>query len=481
MFWRGVWGYLPVNVAQAVAGFGAIVVFTRLLPPADYGAYALGYAVGSLVASCLLTWIEAALARFWAAEAQGGALPELYGTLHRAFAVMAVLTPVAAAAVVTGLPLSGPVRLAVAAGVAATVTRSMLKLMQERRRAAGEVAGYALYDIAQTLGGLAAGVGLVLAGLRGAGPLVGAGLVSAALVAVALPRELKASPRGRFDGARLGRYAAYGLPLSLGLVLSLVLATTDRFVLAAFTDAGTVGAYHAGYSLSNRTLDVLFIWLGMAAGPAAVAAYERGGQAALSQAARPQAELMALLAIPAAAGLALVAHPLAELMVGPALREGAARVTPWIALSGLLGGATTYYLNTAFTLARRTGRVVAAMATPAAANIALNLALVPRFGLDGAVWATAASYALGVVVSLALGGGGVRLPLPGVAIGRCALAAGVMAAAVLQLPAPGGVAELSLKAGVGAAVYAVAVLALDAAGVRGRALRRVQARAARTA
>ena len=41
-----------------------------------------------------------------------------------------------------------------------------------------------------------------------------------------------------------------------------------------------------------------------------------------------------------------------------------------------------------------------------------------------------------------------------------------MAAAVLPLPALGGVAELILKAGVGAVVYAVVALILNAAGVR---------------
>jgi len=64
---------------------------------------------------------------------------------------------------------------------------------------------------------------------------------------------------------------------------------------------------------------------------------------------------MVALALPAAVGLALVARPLAEVMVGPALRVGAARVTPWIAASALFSGLTVYYLNPAFTLARRTG------------------------------------------------------------------------------------------------------------------------------
>ena len=43
------------------------------------------------------------------------------------------------------------------------------------------------------------------------------------------------------------------------------------------------------------------------------------------------------------------------------------------------------------------------MAIPAACNVLLNIVLIPRFGVLGAVWATAASYALGLAASILLG------------------------------------------------------------------------------
>ena len=42
MFWRGVLGYLPVNVVQGIVGLLTIVSLTRLLTPAQFGDYALG-------------------------------------------------------------------------------------------------------------------------------------------------------------------------------------------------------------------------------------------------------------------------------------------------------------------------------------------------------------------------------------------------------------------------------------------------------
>ena len=177
---------------------------------------------------------------------------------------------------------------------------------------------------------------------------------------------------------------------------------------------------------------------------------------------------MILLTLPAAVGLALVAPPLVELMVGESLRGGAIQVVPWIAASGWLSGVTTYYLLQAFTLGRRTPMLIAAMAIPALANLILNLLLIPRFGLDGALWATTASYGVGAAAAWALGHSAQRLPIPWDTLAKTGGACLLMAAAVLILPSPGGILELVLKASVGVAVYGGVVLGLNVDGLRGK-------------
>jgi O-antigen/teichoic acid export membrane protein len=474
MFWRGVIGYLPVNIVQGVVGLLTIVVFTRVLSPADYGVYALAVSATSLVHTATFNWLECAMARFYVAEAEGGRLPGHFSTIYRTFAVMAVGFPVVAGAIVWLIPMPPPLKFAVGAGLAAIIFRSLLKLAQERRRAAGDVSGAAVIDIVQTLGGFVIGAGLAVAGFGGAGPMMGMGAAAMVCLIWALPTEFRQARGGAFEAARARLYAAYGLPVSMSLILSLVLATTDRFLLAAYLNETSVGVYHAGYSLANRTLDVMFIWLGMAGGPAAIAAFERGGHAALKLAAREQASFMLALTLPAAVGLALVARPLAGIMVGPGLREGAAHVTPWIAASALLSGLTTYYFHTAFTLARRTGLLLLAMAAPALSNLALNLFLIPRFGLDGALWATLASYALGLIASFSLGRRALALPIPWRNLARSALATAAMAVVVLNIPAWGGFWELAAKASAGAAVYGLVAFSLDVCGVRSRGLRKIR-------
>jgi O-antigen/teichoic acid export membrane protein len=475
MFWRGLVGYLPANIVQGIVGLLSVVVFTRVLTPAAYGAYAVAFSAASLAHTLTFTWLEAAMARFYAREAAAGRLEDHFAAVYRTFAALAAGFIVVAGAIAWLLPLAPELKGAVAAGLICVPVRSLAKLAQEHRRAAGRVAPSAMLDIGQSLGAFVIGFGLALMGAGGAAPLIGAGLAAAACAATVLPGELGLARRGHFDPSRAKEHLHYGLPVALSLVLSLALATTDRFILAAVLGPESVGVYHAGYSLSNRTLDILFIWLGAAGWPAAVMALEKGGERALMDTVREQGSLMVLICLPAAVGLALVAQPLAGLMVGQGLREGAARVTPWIAASGFFAGINTHYLNTSFTLARRTRLLLVSLAIPAAVNVVLTLVLIPRYGLDGAMWATTASYVVGSLAALALGRGAIRLPIPWSALMRCGAAAAVMAAAVRMVPAYGNAVELIAKAALGAVVYGLCAYAFDAAGVRSRRLEMVRA------
>jgi O-antigen/teichoic acid export membrane protein len=482
MFWRGVLGYLPVNIVQGVVGLLTIVVFTRVLPPDAYGVYALAFSVMSLAYTAVFIWLESAMARFYAPEAEAGRLPGHFRTIYSIFAVQALAFPLVAGAVLWLWPLQAPLKIAIGAGLATIIFRSLAKLVQERRRAAGDVTAAALLDVVMTAGGFAIGAGLALAGFGGASPLVGLGAAAAVCLVFTLPTELKQAHGGRFEPKRARAYAAYGVPVSLSLILSLALATTDRFLLAAYLDETSVGVYHAGYSIANRTLDVMFIWLGMAGGPAAIAALERDGKAALDETAREQFGFMIALTLPAAVGLALVARPLAGVMIGAPLRAGAAQVTPWIAASGFFAGITTYYFHTAFTLARRTGLLLAAMAIPAVSNTVLCLILIPRFGLQGALWATLASYAMGAAASFGLGRRALPLPVPWDVIARVGLASAIMGLAVRAAPASGGgVIELATKAGVGVVVYGAVAYGLDICRARSRSARLLRALRARLA
>ena len=372
MFWRGVWGYLPANIVQGVVGFLAIILFTRLLSPEDFGRYALAVSVVTLSHVAVFSWLEAAMARFWAAQTPGAAQAH-FASLYRTAFILGAAFLVVVGLAVWLLPADPLFKLALAAGLAGAPARCMVKLAQERFRAEGEVGKSARLDMAVTAGGLTIGVGFALAGAGAAAPLLGLGLAPLAALPFVLPGELKQARGGAFEAGRVREYALYGYPIAASLALTVVLASTDRFLLAVYMDEAAVGAYHASYSIANRTLDVLFLWLGTAGQPALVMALERGGMERLKVAAREQLSTLLLVGLPAAAGVALVARPLSEVLIGEELRTAAANVTPWIALSALLFGLTAYYFGQAFTLGKKTRRLLIAMAIPAIRMLRDNL------------------------------------------------------------------------------------------------------------
>ncbi len=468
MLWRHLFGYLPVNIAQAVAGFGGIFLLTRLMSPQDYGRYGLILAAMTFFHSFVFTWLEAALARFYARAEADNTLNDTLSSAYGALAVLAGASFILGAVALIFLPIPTDFKALAGYAFAAVMLRAALNLTMVARKAAREVGRYSLIEFFHISAGFGLGVILVAAtDLRAAGPIIGMVVAAGMALLFDLPRLLKRAKGGKASLAQIRGFALYGVPISLSLVLEYALSSGDRFLIAGFLGTASVGVYTAGYGLANRTLDVIFVWAGMAAAPLTIAALEHGSMDEARAMARKAFGFMALLTFPAATGLALVAVPLASVMTGPAFREEAASIIPWISLAGLMNGVMTYYLHEAFTLSKRTGMMAVVMAVPALLNIVLNIILLPKMGLQGAVIATVIAYFVGMVASAIVGLRYFPLPLPWLAAGKTLLACAIMAAGVMLVPMPQNWAALALlftKAGLGAAFYAAAALALDLAG-----------------
>ncbi|HVZ29730.1 MAG TPA: lipopolysaccharide biosynthesis protein, partial [Asticcacaulis sp.] len=385
MFFKGLLGYLPANILQGIVGFATLTVFTRLLSPDEYGRYALAFGVSSLIYTLFFTWMEAAMARFYVAESrQTTEAPALYGTVYRLFFGVVVVFAALSAVGLWFWQGNVELRLAVGYSLATIIPRSLVRLVQEQRRAEGRVGQASIIDMVQTAGGFAIGVACAFAGLGGASPIIGTGIIAVLCLPLIAREDWGRAGRGTFDAVRAKSYAQYGFPVAASLILTLALYTADRFLIAHYLSEAQAGAYHAGFSLASRILDVLFIWFGAAGAPAMVHALESGGEGALKTAARKQLTTMAFVLFPAVGGLIMVAPSLGGLVIGGPLREAALGVTPLITVGALFSGLNTYYFLQAFTLAKKTRLLVVAMAIPAISNLVLKVLLIPRMGLVGA-------------------------------------------------------------------------------------------------
>jgi len=460
--------YLPVYAAQALVGFGAVIVFTRLLSADEYGRYMLLLAGASLIGTGVFTWLDAAVARHHARADARGHLPGHLFTAWRIYAVLAMAGTVLAGAVIALAPIGPDLKTACAFALAHTVIRSGLTLALETRRAAGEAWRYSALETFTLSAGFGLGVVFAAAGgLGAAGPFAGMALAGFIALCVDAPVLLSRARRDRADGKRAAAFFAYGGPVAFSLIFEHLLSVGDRFVIAAFLGEAATGAYAAGYAVADRSLSIIFLWLGTTTGPLLIAALEHRGRAAAREVARNTAALMGLIGLPAATGLALIAEPAAHWLIGAEIAGEAASIIPFIAVSGLMNGIMTFYFHEAYILGRRPRAMAMVMTGAALLNLGLNLVLTPRFGLTGAALSTVIAYAAALSFCAIHGRTVFALPIPVRAWTGAALASALMALAILAAPAPDAAPlRLLVQITTGAGVYILAALALNVAGCR---------------
>ncbi|WP_084398512.1 lipopolysaccharide biosynthesis protein [Henriciella aquimarina] len=460
-------GYLPANLASAIASFGGVYVFTRLLGAEDYGRYALMFAVMALIHTVTLAPAEAAAYRFTASAQAAGKMADHFHTVRalmlRSLGI-AALVMIALSLAVAHLPDY----LALLPWIALLLPlNTLLQTTLEAHRARQQVGRYVAVFSGRLLGGFLLGALIAWLGeASAAAPFIGL-VIAAALLALPEAAWLMKSAKGGVpDAGRRKQYMAYGLPIAAALGLDLLLSAADRFLIALFLGEASVGAYAAGYGVADKTVLLLCAWAAMAGSPLVMAAYEAAGPDAAREQARGLVKTMLLIGLPAAAGLALVARPLAEALIGEEVRAGAIRIIPWIAFAGLMNGLLIHYYSEAFQLARKTGERALLMLIPAGVNIAANLVLIPRFGLTGAVIATVVSYGLGLIILALRGRRYVALPLPVGDLARVILASLSMWPVIALVPDFGSWPELIAKACAGGVTYMAVALLLDAGGAR---------------
>ncbi|HRP12289.1 MAG TPA: oligosaccharide flippase family protein, partial [Terricaulis sp.] len=309
----------PLQIAQALIGFGAIAAFTRLMSAEEFGRYALALSASMAAHTLLFTWAEAAAFRFFAPARAERRLRDHYATLLALVVGLGAAVLIATAALLLFVGLTHEVAALSAFAAAAAVFRFLTRITRESDRAALEINRFAALETAYIAIGFAAGVAfLLVADLGAAAPF--AGLLTAGLIValVDAPRLIKRARGGVVSPQRAFSYASYGAPLALALGVDLIVQTIARFLLAHQAGAASLGAYAAAFGLS-RPLDLVFMGAGAALSPLILTAFENEGPAAARDQARKAFTLLAALATPAAIGLAFIASPLAHLMIGESL------------------------------------------------------------------------------------------------------------------------------------------------------------------
>ncbi len=478
MLRRHLLGYVPANIVPAAISFLSVYAFTRLLSPEAYGAYAVTLSLALMCQSVFFYWLQFGVVRFIARAKQDGRSAGFAAAVYQAFAASAVLASVVYG--VASLVAEKPASLAhvVWVGLPLSVFRALTALNQSFHRGEMKVARYNVIECGQALLGFLLALLLVnVFDLGALGFLFG--LLAAAIVfsLVDLPmvaRALMAS----IDRDQLRALARFGLPLTGLFVVNFLLSTSDRLLIEYFLGSAAVGVYSVSYGIAERALTVVFVGVSLAAFPLAVSALEQRGAAAAREQLYRNGSATLGITIPACAGLVALNPIIVQVIIGEEFRAGAAAVMPGIALSTLLNNLQAHYLSHGFHLSGKPERLIYINGPAALLNVILNVLLLPRLGLIGAVYASLISYSVALVGCVWFGRKVFPFDFPWAPTCKILLATAAMFSGIRFVPLPA--TRLGLLAGLllGAALYGLAALSLDIGGLRRLALGKMRGKRA---
>lgn len=461
MLWQHSALYLLARGVPGLISLLAIVAYTRLLAPEQYGRYALVIAGVGLANKLAFEWLRLALLRFLPTSAEPRIL---FATIGAAFVSLVVLSAVVGAGVL--LFVDASVRGLVGMGLALLWVQALFELELERARSELAPKRYGLMALARAALGLALGVALVAMGLGAAGPVLG--LLVAMLVAL-VPPLLQILPGFRlalWDPVVMREHVRYGAPLAMTLGLGFIIANSDRFMIGWLLNEASVGRYAASYDLASFAIGLLLMIVNLAAYPLAVRALEAHGPQAVRVQLRANLTALLGLGLPATVGLVVLARPMAEALLGTGFRDQAAVVIPLIAFAAFLRDLKAYHLDLAFQLGRRTWGQMWVAVTTASLNIVLNLWWIPAHGIVGAAWATVVAQLLALALSALLGRRVFALPRPSADDLKVALAALGMAGVLWWLGDSEGFLGLATRVVLSATAYGGLLWLLDTGGIR---------------
>jgi O-antigen/teichoic acid export membrane protein len=375
-------------------GFGLVLipVYALYLSPRDFGIMSVGTAITNVLGIVIGLGLAASITRYYYEWENDSERRALFGTvwivLLFASGAMSLLLerlgPRLSSALFPGVPFLPYVRLAIWTAFGAHLSIVPQALFRVR----GQARYFAAFNVAQFT--VLSGIALYLIIFRhagAAGSMLAAFLASAitglAYIAVAI-RNIDF----RIDLSKLKLALVLGLPLVPHLLMHWVLSLSDRLILSRYATLEEVGVYSLGYQL-GQPIFIIAVAINNAWVPFF---YENLSRREMRhRITRTATYLVAgttLLALVAA-----VAVPGVITEVTPPSYHAAVLVVPWVLLAGLMQLLYYIWVNALF-YSKNVNWIPLTTMLAATMNIAMNILLVPRYGMIAAALSTGIAYAL---------------------------------------------------------------------------------------
>ncbi len=391
--------YGAANFGIRALNFLLLPLYTRYLSPTDYGLITLAETFASFLALVIGLGFDSGIQRLYFHYVDDSAALASYLGSTIKFALvgagLAVLLTVTA-----GTPIlhafaprfDVPSRFL----VWAIITAASAQFLQYKLivfQSQGKPKRYVFLSVASFIVTASFAVALVVFAHQGArGMLLGklaASLVGLVVALFLFSNALRAPFHWRFVRETL----AIGLPLVPHQLMAGGLMVADRFILGYYRDLSEVGLYSIAYTFGG-VMSLVTLSLTQAWAPAyyGLARKEEAGRRAMG---RICSELVVVLSAIACFGALIAQDFIAHFLDHRYMAAG--RIVPWI-IGAYLAHSIFSMFSLAVIQARRTQWLMLVSFVAFAFNTALNFALIPRWGMYGAAYATIVAYVIEALV-----------------------------------------------------------------------------------
>jgi len=234
----------------------------------------------------------------------------------------------------------------------------------------------------------------------------------------------KAMSTRKPDGALLGEFFRYGIPITAVSAMGIIINTADRYIIDIFRPPSAVAIYGVSYQLGSMSILIISRAIMMAVLPRAIDTHELGQEYTKVATRGLRYFLLAAFSV-----LAVVGVPAPQILAiyAGAGYEAGGNVLRLVMLA-IFMMSLAHYFRMPFLINRRTSTLLIIGMLPAISSIVLNLVLVPAYGSVGSALALLLSYSLMLLMSIYFSKQIVRIKWPAATIGRCMMALAVVLA-----------------------------------------------------
>jgi len=389
-------GYATLTAGSAVLLLVLLTIAGRFLSVDDYGRFRYALALTTIVETIMDLGLSQVTVRTVARDKASAdrLFPQVLGLkiawVAIGLSLLAIITPILRADPVV-------IKLCYALGLSSAVRSYLLT-------ARGLLQGLQRFDLEALvvvsdrvllllIGGAALWNGYGLFGLAAA--FIGSRLVMLGAVQLLL-RRVVADVRPAFDRVMWRDIQSAALPLGFFMIALNTYTYIDTVILGLMRTDTEVGWYAASYS----------VYEGLTYAPSILAAVLTPRLSYLFSHDRPAHRALLTRALVASLALGVVLGGGAVLAARPIITIlfGSRYIAAALPLQILAGGAlfvfATWILHAAAISTNLDRRLLLTTAIGLGTNIVLNVALIPRYGINGAAWATVLAEALTVVLLL---------------------------------------------------------------------------------